>query len=112
MYTLGATGIVNALDAGTGAVVWSRNAASDTGAQDPGWGFTSSPLVVNDLVIVAVPIGAGQTCAEIASVADELVCAQTPDPFIAVGVWYRDFTPTTDDQVRQLLAGSRARHAG
>ncbi len=44
---------MNALDARDGAVVWSRNAASDTGAKLPGWGFASSPLVVNDLVIVA-----------------------------------------------------------
>jgi outer membrane protein assembly factor BamB len=53
VYTLGATGIVNALDANTGAVVWSRNAQSDTGATRPEWGFSSSPLVVNDIVIVA-----------------------------------------------------------
>jgi outer membrane protein assembly factor BamB len=53
VYTFGATAIVNALDAGTGAVVWTRNAASDTGAKLPGWGFTSSPLVIDDLVIVA-----------------------------------------------------------
>ncbi len=53
VYSLGATGVLNALDARDGSVVWSRNAASDTGAQLPGWGFAGSPLVVGDTVIVA-----------------------------------------------------------
>ena len=52
VYALGATGILNALDANDGAVVWSRNVASDTDAKLPMWGFVSSPLVVDDLVIV------------------------------------------------------------
>jgi outer membrane protein assembly factor BamB len=53
LYTLGATGIVNALDADTGAVMWTRNSNSDTGSKTPGWGFSGSPLVVGDRVIVA-----------------------------------------------------------
>jgi outer membrane protein assembly factor BamB len=54
LYALGATGILNALDAGDGHVVWSRNAASDTDAGVPTWGFVSSPLVDDDQVVVHV----------------------------------------------------------
>jgi outer membrane protein assembly factor BamB len=53
VYAMGATGILNALDASSGRLIWSRNAASETGAKLPGWGFSGSPLVVDDLVIVA-----------------------------------------------------------
>ncbi len=53
VYSQGGTGIVNVLDAATGDVVWTRNAVTDTGAKVPGWGIAGSPLVVNDMVVVA-----------------------------------------------------------
>lgn len=55
-------------------------------------------------IVVAVPVGATSTCHELGSEADEVVCLRSPEPFVAVGLWYRDFTPTSDDEVRTLLA--------
>jgi predicted phosphoribosyltransferase len=56
-------------------------------------------------IIVAVPVAPPAACAELESAADEVVCAHTPEPFLAVGAWYADFRQTTDDDVRRLLAG-------
>jgi outer membrane protein assembly factor BamB len=53
VYAFGGTGILNALNAANGAVIWSRNVASETNTKTPMWGFASSPLVVGDLVVVA-----------------------------------------------------------
>jgi outer membrane protein assembly factor BamB len=53
VYAFGATGVLNALDSSTGKLAWSQNAASDTGRPLPGWGFSSSPLVIDDVVVVA-----------------------------------------------------------
>ena len=61
-------------------------------------------------VIVAVPVGARETCDALRAVADDVVCALVPEPLSAVGLWYIDFSQTTDDEVRQLL--SAAAHAG
>jgi outer membrane protein assembly factor BamB len=54
VYAMGATGLVNALDAETGAVIWSRNAPTDTEKTIPDWGIASSPVVFDDLVIVGI----------------------------------------------------------
>ena len=54
-------------------------------------------------LIVAVPTAAPSTCAELGQEGDECICVMTPEPFRAVGVWYEDFSQTTDDQVRDLL---------
>ena len=57
-------------------------------------------------IIVAVPVAPREACEELAGLADRLVCGATPEPFYAVGQWYRDFDQTSDDEVRKLLAGS------
>jgi predicted phosphoribosyltransferase len=54
-------------------------------------------------IIVAVPVAAAATCSELKSEADDVICAVTPEPFRAVGQWYRDFSQTSDQEVRNLL---------
>jgi predicted phosphoribosyltransferase len=59
-------------------------------------------------LIVAVPVAAPQTCAALRAEADEVVCARTPEPFMAVGAWYEDFAQTSDAEVHALLAQGAA----
>lgn len=59
-------------------------------------------------LIVAVPVGAPDTCAEIAAEVDELICPLQPEPFEAVGLWYEDFSPTTDQEVCACLSAAQA----
>jgi predicted phosphoribosyltransferase len=54
-------------------------------------------------VIVAVPVGAEETCEELRRDADAVICAYTPEPFLAVSMWYEDFDQTTDEEVQKLL---------
>jgi putative phosphoribosyl transferase len=54
-------------------------------------------------IVVAVPVSPPETCEAFRSEVDEVICAITPEPFIAVGAWYSDFSQTSDDEVRQLL---------
>lgn len=62
-------------------------------------------------VVVAVPVGSAETCAALAAEADEVVCVASPASFYAVGQWYDDFSQTTDDEIRALLAGKEDEHA-
>ena len=55
-------------------------------------------------IIVAIPTASPETCEELKAEVDEVVCAITPEPFLAVGHWYEDFSQTTDEEVRDLLA--------
>lgn len=53
--------------------------------------------------VIAVPVAAPSSCEEFRSEVDEVVCARTPEPFYAVGLWYEDFSQTSDEEVRELL---------
>jgi predicted phosphoribosyltransferase len=55
-------------------------------------------------IVVAVPTAAPETCNALRAEVDDVVCAITPEPFHAVGLWYEDFSQTTDEEVRELLA--------
>ena len=73
----------------TGATM--RAAAQALRAQEP------------DRLVIAAPVAARETCRELEQEADEVVCAETPEPFWGVGMWYEDFEQTTDAEVRGLL---------
>jgi predicted phosphoribosyltransferase len=60
-------------------------------------------------IVVAVPAGSVETCNEFRSEVDDIVCAITPEPFYAVGLWYHDFAQTSDEEVRALLEAARER---
>jgi putative phosphoribosyl transferase len=59
-------------------------------------------------VVVAVPVGASSTCAELDGIADRCICAISPENFRSVGAWYKNFDQTSDDEVRELLTRSAA----
>src|SRR6185369_2943140 len=58
-------------------------------------------------VIVAVPVGAEITCRDLAGEVDQVICHETPDPFEAVGNFYRDFEATSDEEVKELMNASQ-----
>lgn len=60
-----------------------------------------------DKIVVAVPTASSQACEALERDANEVVCAITPEPFMAVGLWYREFSPTSDEEVRGLLDDAR-----
>jgi putative phosphoribosyl transferase len=63
-------------------------------------------------IVVAVPTASPETCNELRAEVDDVICAITPEPFYAVGLWYEDFSQTTDEEVRELLARRMAASRG
>jgi outer membrane protein assembly factor BamB len=99
LYTLGATGILNCLDAAAGKLVWKRNLVDDAGAKVPDWGFASSPLIVDDLVLVhAAGAPQGRTV-----VAYDLDSGEPRWFSAAPGLSYSSPHLTTIDGVRQVV---------
>lgn len=62
-------------------------------------------------IVVAVPVAAAETCEALRREVDDVVCAWTPEPFDAVGLWYDDFSQTSDAEVRELLERANAHPA-
>jgi putative phosphoribosyl transferase len=58
-------------------------------------------------IVVAVPVAAPEACDAFRDIVDDIICAETPEPFHAVGLWYEDFSQTTDDEVHELLDRTR-----
>jgi putative phosphoribosyl transferase len=73
-----------------------RAAAQALRAHDPRW------------LVIAVPVAAPETCNELRDIVDDIVCVHTPERFQAVGLWYDDFSQTSDDEVRALLHEQRS----
>jgi predicted phosphoribosyltransferase len=63
-------------------------------------------------IVMAVPVAAPSACESFHSQVNQAICAMTPEPFVAVGLWYEDFSPTTDAEVRDLLARAATTPAG
>jgi putative phosphoribosyl transferase len=63
-------------------------------------------------VVVAVPTAPAETCQALRREVDEVVCSVMPEPFQAVGLWYEDFSETSDDEIRRLLSASAAGSQG
>jgi putative phosphoribosyl transferase len=57
-------------------------------------------------IVIAVPVGASDTCTRLRAVADRVVCLTTPEPFTAVGLWYEDFGQTSDEEVARLMTAA------
>lgn len=73
--------------------------------------LTTLRLLEPAWLVAAVPIAAPEACESLSSLADEVVCAHTPEPFRAVGLWYKDFAQTSDEEVQFWLAANRDRSA-
>ncbi len=122
LYTLGATGALQCLDAATGKVVWTRDIKADTGAAVPTWGFASSPLVVGGKLIVFTHGGDGQSMIGYDRLTGQpvwragrggggysspqlSVLAETPQVLIAGEFGLQSFVPETGQLLWERLAG-------